>query len=98
MFWLNPSFTIPFCYSHFSASDGRSEKFKKPLILKFSQHFPNFAPLPPPNFEVNPKFSQTPICVYYQSKLMQSLVFLTYRFQKVSKKILWGLGDSQKHD
>ena len=63
---------------------------KKPIILTFFKQFPKFAPLPLLNFGMDIKFYHIPLCVYYQSYIMQSLVFPTYFFQKLWKKNLWG--------
>ena len=53
---------------------------------------PNFAARPLPNFGENPQFVYTLLCVYYRSCIMQSLVFLTYFFQKLSMSNIWGGG------
>ena len=45
----------------------------------------------PPKFWGNPKFDLTHLCVYYQSWIMQSLVFLSY-FSKVIEEKAWGFG------
>ena len=58
--------------------------------MTFFKQFPKFAPLPLLNFGVDLKFHHIALCVYYQSWIMQSLVFLTYFLQKLSKKNLWG--------
>ena len=65
---------------------------KKPIILILFLHFPNFTPLPLLNFGMNPKFDHVTLCVYYQSYVMQSLMFLGCFDQKLSKKNLWGIG------
>ena len=69
-------------------------KRQKSIILTFFKQFPKFAPLPLLNFAVGLKFDHIPLCVYYQSYIMQSLVFLTHFFQKLSKKNLWGVGST----
>ena len=67
-------------------------KCQKTYNLTFFKQFPKFAPLPLLNFGVDLKFDHIRLCVYYQSYAMQSLVFLTYCFQTLSKKnfFLWG--------
>ena len=71
---------------------------KKPVILTFFKQFPKFAALPLLNFGVDLKFDHISLCVYYQSYIMQSVVFLTYFFQKLSKKNLWGAGSTPPLD
>ena len=67
---------------------------KNQQILTFFQHFPKFAPLSLPDFRVDSKFDHIHLCVYYLYYIMQSLVFLIYFFQKLSKKNLWGVGSN----
>ena len=39
------------------------EHVEEPIILTFSQLFPNFAPLPLLKFRVDPKFDHIPVCI-----------------------------------
>ena len=67
------------------------ENIKNPIILKFLT-LSQICISSPPKFWGKSKicFGYTSLCVYYWSWIMQSLVFLTYLFQKLSKKKLLG--------
>ena len=76
-------------YSSFYLKCPRKYK-KNPMIWTFFWHFDKFAPFPLPNFEENPKFDCTLLCVYYWSLILQSL---THFFKSYGEKTFGGLLD-----
>ena len=69
-------------------------KCQKTYNFDIFLHFPKFTPLPLLNFGMNLKFDDIHLCAYYQSYIMQSLMFPNCFVQKLSKKKLWGVGSS----